>query len=91
VFEAYSAAKADAYREKDRLTWVIDMLPWYASEVDDTRVSMGRNFYPYGIPANRKTLETLCQYSFGIGLASRVLKLEEMSLEWTLEFEENLD
>ena len=77
VFDAYSAAKFDAYRTKDRLTWATDMLPWYAAELEDTRALMGRNFFPYGIEPIRKTVETLFEYSFRQGLASRVLSIEE--------------
>ena len=91
VFEAYSAAKAEAYRVKDRIGWATDMLPWYASEVEETRALMGRNFYPYGLEANRKAFETLFAYSHRQGLASRELTVEETFLEGTLEFAESLE
>ena len=88
VFDAYSTAKSEAYREKDRLAWATDMLPWYSQELDDTRRLMGRNFYPYGIEANRKALETLYRYSFDQGLARRLLTIEETFLPESLEFSE---
>ncbi|WP_420415362.1 ABC transporter substrate-binding protein [Roseibium sp.] len=88
VFDAYSKAKIAAYQLKDRLTWATDMLPWYSQELDDTRRLMGRNFYPYGIEANRKTVETLYRYSFEQGLAERVLTVEETFLPESLEFTE---
>ncbi len=88
VFQAYSQAKQAAYREKDRLTWATDMLPWYGAELEATRHLMGRNFYPYGFEANRKTFETLFEYSHKQGLASRVLTAEEVFLPGTLAFSE---
>ncbi len=88
VFTAYSKAKQAAYREKDRLTWATDMLPWYGSELENTRQLMGRNFYPYGFEANRKTFEKLFEYSYRQGLASRVLTPEEVFLPGSLDFEE---
>lgn len=88
VFDAYSKAKTAAYQRMDRLNWVLDMLPWYSQEVEDTRALMGRNFYPYGMAPNRKTLETLFAYSHRQGLASRELTIEELFLPGTLEFEE---
>ncbi len=90
VFDAYSAAKSEAYKLKDRLTWATDMLPWYAAELEDTRALMGRNFYPYGLEANRKTFETLFEYSHRQGLASRVLTVEEVFLPGSLDFAEKL-
>lgn len=88
VFDAYSQAKSIAYETKDKLTWATDMLPWYSQELEDTRALMGRNFYPYGIEPNRKTLETLFRYSHNQGLASRVLTIEETFLAGTQEFAE---
>ncbi len=87
-FDAYSEAKSIAYATKDKLTWATDMLPWYSQELEDTRALMGRNFYPYGIEPNRKTLETLFRYSHSQGLASRVLTIEETFLPGSLEFSE---
>lgn len=88
VFEAYSKAKLAAYREKDRVRWATDMLPWYGAELEDTRRLMGRNFYPYGFEANRKTFEKLFEYSHRQGLASRVLTAEEVFLPGSLAFSE---
>lgn len=89
VFDAYSEAKSLAYREKDRITWATDMLPWYGAEVEDTRRLMGRNFYPFGMEANRATFEKLFEYSHRQGLASRVLTVEEVFWPGSLEFEES--
>ena len=90
VFDAYSQAKMEAYRTKDRLAWATDMLPWYSQELENTRALMGRNYYPYGMEANRKTIETLYRYSHDQGLASRVLTVEETFLPESLGFEESL-
>ena len=90
VFDAYSQAKLLAYETKDRLTWVTDMLPWYSQELEDTRALMGRNFYPYGIAPNRKTIETLFRYSHHQGLANRVLTTDETFLPESLDFAEEI-
>ena len=86
VFDAYAAAKQMAYDHKDRWGWAVDMLPWYAAEVEETRALMGRNFYPYGMEANRKTFETLFAYSHRQGLASHLLSVEDVFLPGTLDF-----
>jgi len=88
IFDAFVAARNEAYRTKDRLTWATDMLPWYSQELENTRNLMGRNFYPYGLQANRKALETLFRYSHAQGLADRVLTVEEVFLPESLAFEE---
>jgi len=38
------------------------MLPWLISEVEETKRILGEDFWPYGVEANRKTIETFTQY-----------------------------
>jgi 4,5-dihydroxyphthalate decarboxylase len=78
VFDAYSRAKTLSYDAMARLGWVDDMLPWYGQELSDTRRLMGDNFYSYGIGPNRATLDALFRYSHRQGLASRVLRIEDL-------------
>ena len=55
-----------------------ETLPWYGQELEETQRIMGKNFFPYGIDPNRKTLETLFRYSYEQGLAKRELTVEEL-------------
>ena len=77
VFNAYSDAKKIAY-QKMQSGWYFETLPWFAQSLEDTKQVMGANFFPYGIEANRKALETLFRYSYEQGLAKRVLTIEEL-------------
>jgi len=90
VFDAYSEAKQRSYKRMTRLGWAYDALPWYGQELESTKGLMGKNFYSYGIPDNRKTVDTLLRYSFEQGLAERRLKLEELFHPASLEFEETI-
>ena len=54
------------------------MLPWYAQELESTWDVMGHNFFSYGLPENRKVLDTLFRYSHEQVLASRQLSVEEL-------------
>lgn len=78
VFKAYSKAKAQHYAELAKLGWAYSTLPWFAQEYEETKKLMGENFWPYGIEANRKTLETLFRYSYEQGLSVRQLTIEEL-------------
>ena len=66
----------------------MDMLPWYAQELERTRAIMGDNFYSYGLEANRKTLETLFRYSHEQGFSSRELTIDELFAGNSLKFAE---
>ena len=78
IFTAYSQAKQMAYRQMAGIGWAADMLPWYGQELEATIDVMGTNFYSYGLPENRKALDTLFRYSHEQGLASRRLTVEEL-------------
>jgi len=77
VFNAYSQAKQMQY-EAMRMQWIFGTLPWFGQEFEQTRELMGENFWPYGIEANRKTLEALFQYSYEQGLAKKRLTIEDL-------------
>ena len=77
VFDAYSEAKGLSYKNM-REKWFLRTLPWFAQELEATQELLGENFFPYGIAANRRALETLFRYSHEQGLASRQLKIKEI-------------
>ena len=87
VFNAYSQAKQMQY-EAMRMQWLYGTLPWYGQELEETRALMGANFWPYGVEANRKTLEALFLYSYEQGLAKKNLKIEDLFHPSTLNFKE---
>ena len=88
VFKAYSEAKSQHYMQLKKVGWAYSSLPWFAQEFEETRNIMGENFWPYGIEANRLTLETLFRYSYEQGLTSRQLTIEELFEESTLHLNE---
>jgi 4,5-dihydroxyphthalate decarboxylase len=77
VFDAYSQAKSMTYADMQN-KWFLRTIPWFAQELEATQELMGRNFFPYGMEANRKSVETLLRYMHEQGLASREVKVEEM-------------
>lgn len=90
VFEAYSRAKQLDYEYMRTLGWVMDSLPWYSQELNETRELMGENFYPYGLNASASSYETALRYVFDQGLSKRKVKLDEMFDASTLQLEETI-
>jgi 4,5-dihydroxyphthalate decarboxylase len=60
-------------------------MPWLAEHARRWRELAGEDFWPYGIEANRPTLEAFLQYAFEQGVASRRLGVEELFAPETLE------
>lgn len=53
-------------------------LPWLVDDLARTIAVMGRDYWPYGVPANRRALEAMARYSHEQGLSPRKLGLEEL-------------
>ena len=84
LFKAYEQARRIAIAELEEVAAFKVTLPWLSSEVAETRALMGEDFWPYGIDANRKTLETMLRYSYEQGLCARPLDIDELFASTTL-------
>ena len=76
--KAFGQAKKLADEDLFEVTALKIGLPWIGDEAMRTRALMGEDFWPYGVEANRRTLETMARYSFEQGLATRLLAVEDM-------------
>jgi 4,5-dihydroxyphthalate decarboxylase len=85
LYEAFAEAKRLAYRRLADTAVLPYVLPWLVAEVEETRALMGDDPFPYGVGRNRRTVETLADYSFRQGLAPRRLAVEELFCESLLD------
>ncbi|MDB5727905.1 MAG: 4,5-dihydroxyphthalate decarboxylase [Noviherbaspirillum sp.] len=53
-------------------------LPWMAEHTAVPREMLGADFWPYGVEANRATLEAFTRYAFEQGVCHRKVEVEEM-------------
>ncbi|OBI40458.1 hypothetical protein A5706_09275 [Mycobacterium sp. E796] len=65
-------------------------LPGFLHRLDDAREIYGADLWPYGLEANRTTLDTACRYSFQQGLSNRAVAPEELFAD-TLRVPEAID
>jgi len=54
------------------------MIPMLPAFMEETVQVFGKDFWPYGVAANRHTLEKLVLYAFQQGLTPRLLSVEEL-------------
>jgi 4,5-dihydroxyphthalate decarboxylase len=78
VYKAFAAAKKIADAEFREVAALKIGLPWLAAELESTIDTMGEDFWPYGVPKNRVTLDAMARYSYEQGLAVKLLKPEDM-------------
>ena len=81
LYTAFVDAKDHAYRQLHDTAALLTSLPWQLAEAEETQALMGNDPFPYGIARNRKTVETLADYTFRQGLAPRRLTIQEMFVE----------
>ena len=85
VFKAFSQAKDKAIEMLTDPSASKATLPFLEERVAQARALMGDDFWPYGLEANRKTLEAFLRHHHAQGLSSRLVKPEELFHTGTLE------
>lgn len=87
LFKAFSIAKDILVKRFSETAALHVTLPWAVAELERTEGIMGRDWWPYGLAKNRKTLETFLRYHYEQGLSSRRMSVEELFAPETLDDE----
>ena len=85
VLKAFTRAKSICLALLEETSASKVTLPFMEEQVKAARDLMGADFWPYGIPANRKTLEYFLAQHHRQGLSSRLIKVEELFHPTTFE------
>jgi 4,5-dihydroxyphthalate decarboxylase len=85
LFKAFEQAKQASQARIAEIGLSHVPLPWIPEHARHWRELAGEDFWPYGIEANRPTLEAFVQYAHEQGVAVRRVKPEEMFAPETLE------
>ena len=78
LYEAFCKAKALAIEELEVVQASKVTLPWAGEALRRARAVLGHDVWPYGLAANRHTLETELRWSREDGLQARTVMLEEL-------------
>jgi 4,5-dihydroxyphthalate decarboxylase len=84
LFEAFTASKQLCYQRLHDTGAPPITLSWLGAYVEEERELFGSDFWPYGIEANRKTLEAFVRYSHEQGISERQVAPEELFAKETL-------
>jgi 4,5-dihydroxyphthalate decarboxylase len=85
LYKAFCLAKEVCFQNLSDDAALKYTLPWFVSEVKQTKKILGEDFWPYGIEKNLRVIRTLMQYSAEQGLIKKGLKMEEIFARNTLE------
>ncbi len=78
VYKAFIKAKALAVKELDEICHLAVTLPWMVHHHNEAKALMGEDYWPYGLEANRHTIETFARYHHAQGLSKRLVAPEEL-------------
>lgn len=78
VYEAMVKAKQISFNRMRFSGALHYALPWLFDDLDEIDAIFGGDAWPYGLEANRKTLETLQTYLINQGFIKEALPLEEL-------------
>lgn len=82
---AFTQAKDIALADLGHTAALKTSLPFLPSHFKQTQSLFGNDFWPYGIEANRKTLETQLRWSYEQGLSARHMSIDQLFAPQCLE------
>lgn len=85
LYTAFCAAKDHCIQNLSGTGALGATLPWLLDEMEVSKRILGEDYWSYGVKSNRKTLETLIQYSYEQGLLERSLTVEEVFAQSTMD------
>jgi 4,5-dihydroxyphthalate decarboxylase len=78
LYKAFCRAKDYCYHHITETGSPKASFAWLQPMIEEEQAIIGKDWYPYGIEANRPSIEALLQYTHEHGLTGRRVKLEEM-------------
>ncbi len=78
LYKTFEQAKANTLRHIDSANSSRVPFAWAFEAVREAKRVFGDDFWPYGMEANRRTLDTFLQYAFEQGVTARRVAVEEL-------------
>jgi len=81
VYRAFGQAKEivqEQYRANASKQHMAVITPWFSKLFAENRALLGEDWWPYGIDANRKAVDTFLRYHHEQGLSKRLLTSEDI-------------
>ncbi len=85
LYKAFVYSQREIYQELYQTAALKFMLPWLIRHVEETRATMGQDFWPYGFEPNVHTLSTFLRYHHEQGLSLRQLTPQQLFAPESLE------
>lgn len=87
LYKAFCEAKKIVMHAYSQTHALHVALPWIHDEIERTKMTLGADWWSYGILKNRHVLETFLRYHHEQGLSQRLMTVEELFAPETLDEE----
>lgn len=81
LYDAFLKAKQAAMKQYEHLRIFNNMdamIPWFSHLLEEDRTLLGEDWWPYGIAANRKALDTVLRYHYEQGITDQLYSVEDL-------------
>ena len=81
VYDSFCDAKKaaeDEYEHGRIFNNMGTMFPWFSHLISEDQALLGKDWWPYGIEANRKAIQAILDYHFEQGITNRLFKIEDI-------------
>lgn len=81
VYKAFCDAKDATVKEYEHnhiFNNMATMFPWFSHLYEQDQAVLGKDWWPYGMGANRKAVELILRYHYEQGITERLFKIEEI-------------
>jgi 4,5-dihydroxyphthalate decarboxylase len=78
LYEAFVQAKDNALKRLSNQGIAKFPMPWGSTYAEAAQQRFGKDYWPYGVAANRSTLEAFCTFAHEQGVCARKLAPEEL-------------
>lgn len=81
MYKAFSESKQAAiedYKHGHIFNNMGTMVPWLSHLLEQGIATLGEDWWPYGIGANRKAVEAILRYHYEQGITDRLFKIEDI-------------
>ena len=87
ICRGFDAARCYATDRLSEMQAPFTLLPWGSDDLSRVSGALGVDFWRYGVAGNERALANLCRYSWQQGLAPRELKIEELFVPATVDWQ----
>ena len=84
LYEAFEKSKNEALERLPKVNHAMYPVPWIQDYVKQVQTVFGKDFWPYGVEPNRRTIEAFLRFGYDQGVCARPVTIQDLFVPQTL-------